>query len=756
MSEETNRIKIRELPDSDLTAQDLVALAKSDIEKTVHATIRDVIKAGLDLDAGNGIQIDTTDTGFKITNVGELDTSDLDRQVINLQAELDALKLAMNNLAMGVVASPEPPENVGQGTLWWDTNTASMYIKYNGVWIQSNLSTAGAGDMPIANTDVLGGVMPDDSFQVRHDGTLKLSHNVTLTSANHDHDGDGLDDAVRWTPNTTYYKNQMIKGPDNLDQNDPHMETPVGNIVYNTTKAHTSTTNFLNDRNRGLLSISSTVLPAEGSQLNLENTTGGHYSMDTYHDVTNWFGRGADRTYMRLHDNTGSGQQILFDLKDGGGAWMVDSDNLKHGDSSSLIPWCCGGGGDVDYKYIDRKQVYYEDSAGQKQGTGVDHGWVNVDVSDLVPSNTTGLIIHAKGSVASTGEGVGQQYSGTTWIDVKSDEFASRDVVWVRPDGKSNSASDTNTLVIPYTSNFQVRARFVKGNNSSSRDSSSRNWAWVYLDGYITSGEPTGSAPGQMGRIHAIGNTYRDNGDLVISNSVPTGDWLVHFNTQENDNNGADEELIMTHSRRYSVPPGQYMWFKATPIGLWNIFTGTDNQPAAGAGGWNQLASWGSQTNGVELEPGETIVLHADNRTIASISGTAIELIQDGSGGIPEDVEKRIIALESKSHDITGGQIIRAISSRIADLQHNQTGWQIPNWQTGDQLFFVFDLGTWTEVIPATTYVQITKRLNVALSTSGLLRSYGSGNVDGPGAITFFHIRGNVGYSVRNSRGQFV
>jgi hypothetical protein len=639
MAQEDNRIKIRELPDSDIAGSDFLAIAKSDIEKTVHASIREIIQAGLDLEPGQGISIDTTDTGFKITNTGEFDSSELEQDIKNLQDQIDALTNGAN-----VYTQEQPPPNANQGDLWWDTNTAAMYVKYNGVWVQSNL-TASGGDMPVSDNTVLGAVRPSNDFVVTHSGALSPACSFTLPTASRDYSLTGVDDHALWKSETSYHQGEIVRGPE-LDTLYPGTTHKIRDLVLISTKHHVAGSNIINDINQGKIQISTTISPAEGAQLNMGNPTGGHYSMDTYRDVTNWFGRGADRTYMRLHDNTGSGQQILFDLKDGGGAWMVDSDNLKHGDSSALIPWCCGGGG-VDYKYIDRKQVYYKDSAGLSQGKAVDHDWVTVDVSDLVPSNTTGLIIHAKGLVDSDGTGRGTQYSGTTWIDLKSDEFESRDVVWVRPDNNSNSASDTNTLVIPYTSNFQVRARFIKGNGTTSP----KNWAWVYLDGYITSGEPTGSAPGQMGRIHAIGNTYRSGGDLVISNSVPTGDWLIHFNTQENTE-GTDEEQIMTHSRRYSVPPGQYMWFKATPTSLWNKFTGTDNQPAAGDSGWNQLASWGSNTNGVELETGETIVLHADNQTIASISGSAIELIQDGSGGIPADVEKRIIALESKSHDI--------------------------------------------------------------------------------------------------------
>ena len=624
MAQEDNRIKIRELPDSDVNGSDLLAIAKSDIEKTVHASIREIIQAGLDLEPGAGISIESTDAGFKIINTGEFDDSEMRQQIANLQAEIDQLK---NMGGANVFTQEKPPVVATQGDLWWDTNTAALYVKYNDVWIQSNL-TASGGDMPVADSKVLGAVRPSNDFVINHSGAMSPGTNFTLPTNNRDYKLTGLDDHITWQAGTSYHQGEMVRGPevDTLYPGHPHRLRDLVLIVRHN---HTSTSNIINDINQGKIVISTTISPAEGAQLNLENPTGGHYSIDTYQDTGNWFGRGVDRTYMRLHDNTGSGNQILFDLKDGGGAWMVDSDNLKHGDSSPLIPWCCGGG-NVKYEYIDRKSVYNKDSSGQSQGTTKEYDWETVDVSDLVPSTAVGLIIHARGVVDADGPG----YSGTTWIDVKSDKFKERDVIYVRPDNPNGSGSDTNTLVIPYTGSFQVRARFTRGSGTGPK-----NTAVLYVDGYINSGEPT-STPGEIGRIRAIGSTYHKTGaagnKVVISNSVPAGDWLIHLHTQENGNSGADEEEIMSHARRYSVPADEHMWFKATGKGLWNMFTGTNNQPAETDSGWNQLASWSKDTSGEELTPGETVVLWSDNNSVHSITGFAIEVLQPGSTAVAE------------------------------------------------------------------------------------------------------------------------
>ena len=754
MAQEDNRIKIRELPDSDVNGSDLLAIAKSDIEKTVHASIREIIQAGLDLEPGAGISIESTDAGFKIINTGEFDDSEMRQQIANLQAEIDQLK---NMGGANVFTQEKPPVVATQGDLWWDTNTAALYVKYNDVWIQSNL-TASGGDMPVADSKVLGAVRPSNDFVINHSGAMSPGTNFTLPTNNRDYKLTGLDDHITWQAGTSYHQGEMVRGPelDTLYPGHPHRLRDLVLIVRHN---HTSTSNIINDINQGKIVISTTISPAEGAQLNLENPAGGHYSIDTYQDTGNWFGRGVDRTYMRLHDNTGSGNQILFDLKDGGGAWMVDSDNLKHGDSSPLIPWCCGEGGVTDFKYIDRKQLYHKGSANPLLSNKTSD-WVTVDVSDVVPSTATGLILHAKGFVDAS-----QVNTGIASIDIKSDKFASREILCVTS-RTNDSSGDTNTLIIPYTSRFQVRSTLSR--------SPAKDKAWLYIDGYVDAANSDRN--GDIGRIHAIGNTYHKTGaagnTVVISNSVPAGDWLIHLHTQENGASGVDEEEIMSHARRYSVPADEHMWFKTTGKGLWNMFTSTNNQPADTDSGWNQLASWAKDTEGEELTPGETVVLWSDNNTVHSISGFAIEIVQDSY----QDLADRVKALENKPAaavnlsayakksdipSLPGGRIMRIISGREVDLQHNSKGYQIPGWTSGDQLFLIPDSSMssnyWKPIVPTSNgkTSTISNRLSVGLTTGGKLISTGSGNVNA-GSLTFVHIRGGAGYTLRNDRGQWV
>ena len=149
-----------------------------------------------------------------------------------------------------------------------------------------------------------------------------------------------------------------------------------------------------------------------------------------------------------------------------------------------------------------------------------------------------------------------------------------------------------------------------------------------------------------------------------------------------------------------------------------------------------------------------------------------IEGLIGGGENIPESkyqaLADRIAALENKpaatvdlntyakKSDI-GGTIIRIISGRDPDLQHNRTGWQIPDWEPGDQVFFIRDGqdhgNYFTELPPGE--VMGGSGLSMEVTAGGKLKTYGRGGGH-LGMITFFHIRGGVKYSLRNQRGGFT
>lgn len=346
MAQEDNRIKIRQLPESSVDRDDLIALAKSSIEKTVHATVHDVVRAGMNIDAGTGISIDSTDTGITINAAAEFDDTSLQQQIDNLQAQVDALTNTISTLGNSVKTQQSPPADPQPGDLWWDTNTAHMYVYYNSAWVQTNGGTGGSGG-DIANTDAPGVVAPDDNFKVTHSGDLKLNSTVTIPTMSRDKNNDKLEDRARWEPSKSYFKGQHFMGP---DISTTHAGHAIKDLLFVTTKAHTSSTNFINDLNAGLNRLLTTFHANEGGQLQITTPTGSHVVMDSYKDNTNWFGRG-DRNYMRIHDNTATGYQWIFDPGTDGGAWMVDTNKVvaDPGNVDNLIPWCCGasssGGG---------------------------------------------------------------------------------------------------------------------------------------------------------------------------------------------------------------------------------------------------------------------------------------------------------------------------------------------------------------------------------------------------------------------------
>jgi len=339
MAVEDNRIKIRELPASDVSGDDVLAVAKHNIEKTVQATIYDVVKSGMTIEAGDGITVTPTETGVRITGTAEFDDTSIQNRLNDLQAQVTALS---NVETPSVKAQPSPPSGATTGDLWWDTNTANMYIRYNGAWVQSN-GGSGGGSTEIADTDAPGVVAPDSSFKVGNSGHMTLNSVVTIPTLDRS-DASGNNTRPRWQPNTSYFKGQHFRGPD-INGNDVSWGTPIKDIIYKTSRAYTSSNNFINDMNakKHFYPGSNSGMGVEGGQIDIRTPDNSSLIIDAYRDGHNWFGRGS-RSYIRLHDNRTDGYQILLDPHKGGGAWLYDGSSHVHGDSSKLIPWGGGGG----------------------------------------------------------------------------------------------------------------------------------------------------------------------------------------------------------------------------------------------------------------------------------------------------------------------------------------------------------------------------------------------------------------------------
>ena len=352
---EDNRIKIRELPASDVSGSDTIAVAKNNIEKTVQASLTEAVRAGLTIEAGPGITVTQTATGIKISGTAEFDDSDIQADLTDLQAQINALKNA--DTGASVKAQQTPPTGSANGDLWWDTNTASMYIRYNNAWVQTNAGGGGGGGGSIADTDAPGVVAPDTSFKVGHTGIMRLNSYVTIPTLDRS-DSSGNNTRPRWQPNKSYFNGEHFRGPD-INGNDATFGTPIRDIIYKTSRAYTSSNNFINDMNakKHFYPGSNSGKGVEGGQLAIKNPDNVDMCIDTYKDVNNWFGRGM-RSYIRFHDNTADGYQLLFDPFADGGAWLAHSPDLKHGDSTPLVPWG-GGGGAYGGTIIDAKGTGY-------------------------------------------------------------------------------------------------------------------------------------------------------------------------------------------------------------------------------------------------------------------------------------------------------------------------------------------------------------------------------------------------------------
>ena len=134
MAKQDDRIKIRELPDGELSSMDYLAVGNLNPEITIRATVGDVIASGLA--AGDNITLNTASNITTINATG-YDDSDLDARVTALENAADN-----QDNAASVYVQESPPPNAPIGSLWWDTNVASMYIHVNGVWVQTNTATA--------------------------------------------------------------------------------------------------------------------------------------------------------------------------------------------------------------------------------------------------------------------------------------------------------------------------------------------------------------------------------------------------------------------------------------------------------------------------------------------------------------------------------------------------------------------------------------------------------------------------------------
>ena len=332
---EDNRIKIRELPAGDVSGSDTIAVAKNNIEKTVQASLTDAVRAGMTIEAGPGITVTQTSTGIKISGTAEFDDTNIQSNLSDLQAQINALKNA--DTGASVKAQQSPPGGSANGDLWWDTNTASMYIRYNNAWVQTNGGGGGGGgSADIAGSEAPGIVSPNESFKVGHSGLMTLNSTIQVPAMSQDRNNDGIEDRERWQANKAYFKGQHFLGPDGTDR-DPVQGGLTKNLLYIANDHYTSTSNFINDVNAGKIKHITIVSAAEGGQINLQNPDGTSYALDTYKDLSNYYGRGADKTYMRMHNNTATGVQLLFDLTATGGAFLLEP-------GQPLVPWSFGGG----------------------------------------------------------------------------------------------------------------------------------------------------------------------------------------------------------------------------------------------------------------------------------------------------------------------------------------------------------------------------------------------------------------------------
>jgi hypothetical protein len=150
MAKQDDRVKIRELPpedgDKNITSADWLAIGKKATEITVKASVGEVIGSGIQ--AGDGIQVDNIDndsfTGVKITNTysaPEVDLSDI-QDDINTN-KTDIANLQNNKVAAFAHVDPKPPYPPSKGDLWWDTNTAKMYVYTGDAWVVTTPGASG-------------------------------------------------------------------------------------------------------------------------------------------------------------------------------------------------------------------------------------------------------------------------------------------------------------------------------------------------------------------------------------------------------------------------------------------------------------------------------------------------------------------------------------------------------------------------------------------------------------------------------------
>lgn len=150
MAKQDDRVKIRELPpedgDKNITSADWLAIGKKATEITVKASVGEVIGSGIS--AGSGIQVDNVDndsfTGVRITNTysaPEVDLSDI-QDDINTN-KTDIANLQNNKVAAFAHVDPKPPSPPSKGDLWWDTNTAKMYVYTGDAWVVTTPGASG-------------------------------------------------------------------------------------------------------------------------------------------------------------------------------------------------------------------------------------------------------------------------------------------------------------------------------------------------------------------------------------------------------------------------------------------------------------------------------------------------------------------------------------------------------------------------------------------------------------------------------------
>jgi len=182
--------------------------------------------------------------------------------------------------------------------------------------------------------------------------------------------------------------------------------------------------------------------------------------------------------------------------------------------------------------------------------------------------------------------------------------------------------------------------------------------AWVVTTPGGTGGAGGASGTGTMtiGRVLNLSTDYLSgtNPPYVVG-PIPAGEWLVQLQCQQNLENGTDEDVSASISKKYSVPQGEYLWFKqqaqtAISSGLAELYTSTFVRPAESAS-WNLYTTTSTPRAWTTIDPnknGEDGITFSGSQGGTPIpNGSAIEIVS--TSGDTSALEARIAALESQS-----------------------------------------------------------------------------------------------------------